>query len=194
MIRMLTLFAIVAGLLPFVNAGSQAQLIPARAAAIIEEHYPGWSYRPVHLPNPCDIPNHPGPNSPPVTICNLNGDATSDFVVAIVAGRDSIRAEYFLAVISSGSDFRLFPLDSAMTDAGLGERSIVCCTAGDTVSFFSDDSVITQYARNVVDENHLVFSTDVIEIIPRCEAHWKEVEIHAYVLIGQAVFEFSAAD
>jgi hypothetical protein len=191
---LLTVSAILAGLIAMAVAETQFQSVPDHAAAQIDKRYPGWSYRPVHLPNPCDLPKHKGPTFRAITICNLNGDSTPDFIVAIVTRKDSVIAEYFLAVISSGSDFSLLPLDSAVAHEGLGERSIVCCPAGDTVACFTDDSLVTQYGHNVLDENHWVFPTDVIEIMPECEAHWKEVEIDAYVLIGQSILKFSGAD
>jgi len=170
-----------------------AQVLPIAARKAIDARFPDWNFRPNHIPNPCDQYGSDQSSFPPVRKCNLNGDDTPDFVVAITRGNDSSSVEYFLALVSEGSKYELNVLDTVKHFEGGGEKFLAVVTAGTEVAFFSNADIIMAHGR-MASEDTIILPTDVIQIYPACESKWKEVEAYGYVFIEGKLVVFSAAD
>ncbi len=83
--------------------------IPPLVKTILDSAYPGWAYMSHE-----DITNSASPNQRTERLeffsCDLNGDSLADYAMAIIAGRDTDRTEWFLAFVSDGNSYRMFPL------------------------------------------------------------------------------------
>jgi len=175
-----------------------SQDLPPSARHALNQRFSHWSFRPSHIPNPCDIPGEPRPSFKPVSKCNLNGDGIPDYLVAITKGRDSNIVEYFIALVSSSDSYSLFLLDSAKINQGAGERNVEVMPSGLPLNFFGGDEEISNYGRvkkgGEVGEDQIAFPTDAIEIYPECEAHWKEAPMFASIFIKGRFVSFMVSD
>ena len=170
-----------------------SQDLPASARHALDQRFSDWTFRPNHIPNPCDQYGIDRTSFPAVQKCNLNGDGIPDFVVAITTGHDSSSVEYFLALVSNGSNYELNELDTVKRCEGGGEKFLEVVAAGTEVAFFSNSDIIMAHGR-MASEDTIILPTDVIQIYPACESHWKEVEAYGYVFIDGKIVTFSAAD
>ena len=171
-----------------------SQELPASARHALDMRFPRWQFRPIHIPNPCDIFGEPRPVFKPVSICNLNGDEISDYLVAITKGRDSNLVEYFIALVSNGKRYDLNLLDTARIHEGAGERMFTVIPAGNTMSIFGDDDTLVYNYSTSFGRKGITFPTDAIEIYPECEGRWKEIEAYGFVFVKGRFRMFSAAD
>jgi len=170
-----------------------SQDLPASARHAIDQRFLDWTFRPNHIPNPCDQYGSDQTSFPAVQKCNLNGDGIPDYVVALTRGHDSSSVEYFLALVSKGSNYELNVLDTVKHYEGGGEKVLAVVAAGTEVAFFSNADIIMAHGR-MASEDTIILPTDVIQIYPACESHWKEVEAYGYVFIDGKIVMFSAAD
>ena len=171
----------------------QSQSLPPSARHALDQRFSHWSFRRTHIPNPCDQYGVDQTSFPAVQKCNLNGDGIPDYVVAVTRGHDSSSVEYYLALVSKGNDYDLDLLDSVKHNEGGGEKFLAVVAAGTEVAFFSNSDIIMAHGR-MASEDTIILPTDVIQIYPACESHWKEVEAYGYVFIDGKIVTFSAAD
>ena len=170
-----------------------SQDLPASARHALNQRFSDWAFRPNHIPNPCDQYGSDQTSFPAVQKCNLNGDGIPDYAVVVTRGHDSASVEYFLALVSKGRNYELNVLDTVRHYEGGGEKLLAVVAAGTEVAFFSNADIITAHGR-MASEDTIILPTDVIQIYPACESHWKEVEAYGYVFIDGKIVTFNAAD
>jgi hypothetical protein len=173
---------------------SYSQEMPKPIQSILDKQFPNWQIRPNHLPNPCDQYGPPNPALKFQYQCDLNSDKIPDYALVIIVGKDSALVEYFVAIVSIHSSYKVFVLDSAAAFDGAGERSLYVIKAGSPTNCFSEDSEVLKYAKAGPNSDEVTFPMDLIEISPLCEADWKEIEIHDYIYINGHFVYFMAAD
>ena len=139
--------------------------IPTVIRAILDSTYPGWVY--VSHQDVKD-PARPFERVERFEFypCDLDGDSLTDYAMAILAGKDTVRAEWFLAFTSSGTAFQLFRLAEFKASLGIvGGSELIVQRKGEGIPDFSKwqdtendvaemDSIIT------------VFRTDALTLMP----------------------------
>ena len=173
---------------------ASAQELPSKAHEALSARFKHWTFRPAHLPSPCDAPDRQAILLSAVQKCDLNRDRTTDYAVAVTTGKDSEMVEYFLALVSRGDSYDVFIIDSARNYLGAGERLLRIIRAGDSTAFFGDEDEVAKHGKLVNRDRMIVFPTDALEISPGCEVHYSGLEYDVYVFIRGRFLNFAAAD
>ena len=139
--------------------------IPDKIQLLLDSAYLGWRFM-THL----DIVDIKTPAQRRERFecfpCNLNGDSVADYALAIIAGSDTMRAEWFLAFVSRGSFYHLFPLAQFKASLGIvGGSEIVVHKAGERIPDFDklNDSLDEAAAIDLITT---AFATDALTLMP----------------------------
>lgn len=172
-----------------------SQDLPPSARHALDKRFANWTFRPNHIPNPCDQYGTDRTSFPAVQECNLNEDNIPDFGVGITTGKDSHLIEYFLAIVSNGANYEIFLIDSAKALQGAGHRLLVVVHAGDsTASFGGDEVELLKYGHLNADGEMLIFPTDALRVLPGCESWYKEIESNEYVYVKGRLLWFCTGE
>lgn len=173
----------------------QSQSLPPSARRALDKRFLHWTFSRNHIPNRCDQDGSDRSPFPAVQKCNLNEDKITDFGIAITTGKGSNLIEYFLALVSNGPRYDLYMIDSARIHQGAGERLLVVVHAGDsTACFGGDQTELLKYGHSNVDGEMLIFPTDALRVLPRCEGWYKEIDSDEYVYVKGRLLSFSTGE
>ena len=174
-----------------------SQDIPLSVKKKLDANFHDWKLRPEHVNNPCDTLGPLQAGYKTFYRCNLNGDSITDFAIAILAKKNSIIDEYYLALVSLNSSLELFVLNKTTNGKGVGERIMYVPDAGAKMPYYgsSDSEIIESYGKvGSGDDNSIEFPVAIVVLEPLCEKTWKVVESPGYVFYKNRFIDFGTAD
>ena len=139
--------------------------IPLGIKAMLDSAYPGWVYV---SHQDVKAPARPGERTERFEVypCDLNGDSVTDYAMAVVAGKDSARAECFLAFTAKGSTFQLFRLAEFKASLGIvGGSELRLQRKGEGIPDFSKWKD-TENDEAEMDSIITIFKTDALTLMP----------------------------
>ena len=139
--------------------------LPMGISSILDSVFPGWVFM-----SHQDVNNPAFPNQRFERFefypCDLNGDSVTDYAMAIVAGKDTGRAEWFLAFTSKGSTFQLFRLAEFKASLGIvGGSELRLQRKGEGIPDFSKWKE-TENDEAEMDSITTIFKTDALTLMP----------------------------
>ena len=177
-----------------------SQQIPTDVRLIINGRFPEWRIASYSVPSDCEYAKYVklNPKAHPYYKCNLNMDTIPDYAMRLFTGQGRTLMEYFIAILSEYSSFKLFILDSCNAARGAGERYLYLLKPGDKTNIFDDPfwEVISEFGKLSKGQRatFISFPIDALKIKPICGGKFKEVEIDTYVYIKNRFYNFSSAD
>jgi hypothetical protein len=187
MIRFLITLAICS--LGLTNASSQT--LPREIRQILDARYPGWQLIKYERPIVPDYPESSifvDSEARNLFICRLNLDDIPDYAMGIRLPHDARPREYFVAAVSSGFSYELFPLDSSETCC---QGQMLLSPHGAQLNIFGDiDSAIANYGKLSPDGDYIEFPTDCVNLTTIIQSS-RDIN---FVFIGNRFYGISSGD